>query len=78
MPLYEFFCRDCSQEFELLVRPGDALICETCGSERLEKLLSIPAAHSTSASLSGEACAMPQPPAGGPCGSGCGCFPSDA
>jgi putative FmdB family regulatory protein len=41
MPLYEFQCRSCTHEFEVLVRPGDsAPKCTSCGSEDLEKLLS--------------------------------------
>ena len=41
MPLYEYLCRSCSHEFEVLVRPGDAVpTCTSCGSADLEKLLS--------------------------------------
>lgn len=41
MPLYEYRCRSCSLDFEVLVRPGDAAPrCSSCGSEDLEKLLS--------------------------------------
>ena len=41
MPLYEYQCRSCSQEFEVLVRTGDpAPTCSSCGSADLEKLLS--------------------------------------
>ena len=41
MPLYEYQCRACGHEFEVLVRPGDsAPACGSCGSADLEKLLS--------------------------------------
>jgi len=41
MPLYEYQCRACAHEFEVLVRPGDVPPrCTSCGSEDLEKLLS--------------------------------------
>jgi putative FmdB family regulatory protein len=71
MPLYEFVCRDCEQEQELLVRGDETPACQSCGGVRLAKLLSVPAAH-----LGGEAGARPfAGPAGGGCGSGCGCHP---
>jgi putative FmdB family regulatory protein len=40
MPLYEYQCRACAHEFEVLIRPGDTPKCTSCGSEDLEKLLS--------------------------------------
>ncbi|HMC10411.1 MAG TPA: zinc ribbon domain-containing protein [Pirellulaceae bacterium] len=45
MPLYEYACRDCSSEFELLVRSSEQPRCPECDSPKLEKLLSVPAAH---------------------------------
>ena len=45
MPLYEYTCRDCSSEFELLVRGSEQPRCPECESSKLEKLLSVPAAH---------------------------------
>jgi len=40
MPLYEYQCKACGQEFEVLVRTGDpAPTCARCGSGELEKLL---------------------------------------
>ena len=46
MPLYEYACRDCDTEFELLIRGSETPACPQCAGERLEKLLSVPAAHS--------------------------------
>jgi putative FmdB family regulatory protein len=40
MPLYEYECKACGQEFEVLVRTGDpAPTCVSCGSSDLQKLL---------------------------------------
>ncbi|MEM1305762.1 MAG: zinc ribbon domain-containing protein [Planctomycetota bacterium] len=67
MPLYEYLCRECDREVELLVRGGDeSPSCPECGSEKLMKLLSVPSAP-------GSALGGDEPP--GPCGSACGCFP---
>jgi putative FmdB family regulatory protein len=44
MPLYEYQCTDCGAAFELLVRSSDKPACPNCGSERLDKQLSVPAA----------------------------------
>ena len=41
MPLYDFQCRACGHEFEVLVRPGDAgLACPSCKGRDIERLLS--------------------------------------
>lgn len=70
MPIYEYSCCDCSRHFELLVRGSESPNCPDCGSERLEKLLSVPAAH-TASGKSLPVCDAP--PRGGPCGmGGCG------
>jgi putative FmdB family regulatory protein len=45
MPLYEYHCRSCSSDFELLVRASEEPHCPECDSKKLEKLLSVPAAH---------------------------------
>jgi putative FmdB family regulatory protein len=66
MPLYEYACPTCRANFELLIRASDVAACPTCGSERVAKLLSVPAAHvANGASL--PTCAPPMPSAGG-CG----------
>jgi putative FmdB family regulatory protein len=45
MPLYEYSCRECESQFELLVRGSETPQCPACASDKLEKLLSVPAAH---------------------------------
>ena len=49
MPLYEYSCPDCEETFELLIRGGERAACPTCGSASVEKMLSVPAAHTGSA-----------------------------
>jgi putative FmdB family regulatory protein len=41
MPIFEYECRGCGHEFELLVRTGDVPACPACRSQELEKLLSL-------------------------------------
>ncbi len=77
MPIYEYVCRDCGERLELLVRSDGRPKCSKCGSRKLEKQLSVPAAHSSSSSEG--ACPMqaeglcqtgccPARRPGGPCG----------
>jgi putative FmdB family regulatory protein len=40
MPLYDYACRGCGQQFELLVRAGTVEECPSCQSRDLERLLS--------------------------------------
>jgi putative FmdB family regulatory protein len=40
MPLYEYRCRACANQFEVLVRPGDTPACPSCASTDLDKQLS--------------------------------------
>ena len=41
MPIYDYRCRSCGHEFEGLSRPQDPpVVCPTCKSGDLEKLLS--------------------------------------
>jgi putative FmdB family regulatory protein len=45
MPLFEFRCRRCDHEYELLVRGREAVDCPECGASTVEKLQSATAAH---------------------------------
>ncbi|MCA9245509.1 MAG: zinc ribbon domain-containing protein [Planctomycetales bacterium] len=68
MPIYEYECGQCRATFELLVRGAEQPACPECGGRQLDKLLSVPAAHSAGSEL--PVCDMPRR---GPCGrGGCG------
>ena len=41
MPIFEYACRACGHEFETLVRAADTPSCASCGSEVLDKKLSV-------------------------------------
>jgi putative FmdB family regulatory protein len=58
MPIYEYACRDCANEFEALVRTGTVPSCPACGSVELEKQLSV---FATTAVTESSAPAMPSP-----------------
>lgn len=70
MPIYEYKCCDCSNEFEELVFSQDELPpCPKCGSKKVEKLMSA-AAVKTDGSGGGDMPDLgPMPPMGG---GGCG------
>lgn len=66
MPLYEYDCKKCGSEFELLVRMSDTPQCPDCKSEQLEKRFSVPAGHSkTSLPMAPELCGRPACQRGG-------------
>jgi putative FmdB family regulatory protein len=49
MPLYEYRCSACSHEFELLIlKASQPIVCRACGSESVERLLSMFAVSSES------------------------------
>jgi putative FmdB family regulatory protein len=49
MPIYEYKCRGCGQQFEWLSRRDEKPVCPHCGQEELTKQLSVPAAHTAGA-----------------------------
>ncbi len=54
MPIYEHKCKTCGEKFEVLVySDSEKVICNRCGSEESERLISCFAAVSSSSSLSG-------------------------
>lgn len=63
MPLYEYACKTCAHQFELLVRASEAPACPACHGASLERKLSVFAAHTGGQPV--------QAAAPGPCGS-CG------
>jgi putative FmdB family regulatory protein len=62
MPLYEYVCRSCQSEFELLIRGNETPECPACRTPDVQKRFSVPAAHSA-ASQSLPVCS-PAPSAG--------------
>jgi putative FmdB family regulatory protein len=56
MPLFEYACKECEQEFELLVRGNDTPECPSCHGTTLERRQSVFAARTaTGASAASEA-----------------------
>ena len=64
MPLYEYACKSCANQFEALVRSSETPECPACHGTTLERRQSVFAAHAGSAPV------RTSGPAGG-CGS-CG------
>jgi putative FmdB family regulatory protein len=74
MPIYEFHCGKCEQNFELLVRSAKwegVAACPQCGSKKLTKNLSTfaSAVAGTTSAPTPAACGMKKRGHGG----GCGC-----
>ena len=46
MPIYEYSCKACEHQFETLVRKADTPACAKCGSNDLERLISMPSVNS--------------------------------
>lgn len=69
MPLYEFHCDQCEQDFEQLMRANEKPECPDCGTHKVEKLISVPAAHSGGTAsdlpIAGGGCGRPQCGTGG-------------
>ncbi|PQO26107.1 zinc ribbon domain-containing protein [Blastopirellula marina] len=66
MPLFEYTCEACQSQFELLVRGSEKPKCPECGSAKLEKAWSVPAAHTGGKSNQLPVCGPM--PSGGGCG----------
>ena len=49
MPIFEYVCQACKNQFELLVRESTKIECPQCKSAKLEKQLSVFAAVSKGA-----------------------------
>ena len=65
MPLYEYACRECAHQFEVLVRGSETPECPACHATALERKLSRFAAHTNGSAQASAASAV------GPCGA-CG------
>jgi putative FmdB family regulatory protein len=56
VPLYDFKCLECGEQFEALVRGANPVACPECQSQKLEQLLSmfsVSSASTRQASLKG-------------------------
>ena len=47
MPIYEYTCKGCGEEFELLLRHDTTAACPSCQSEDIERQLSLTAIKSS-------------------------------
>lgn len=73
MPVYEYSCLECDQDFELFLRGEDQPACPHCASTRLERRMSLPA-RPASGGTAPDVSRLGPPAGGGGCGSGsCGC-----
>ena len=70
MPLFEYVCEDCNNEFELLVNREEKAECPKCSSARLEKLISAATGRVSSGAALPIAGDCP-PPSAGPCSPHC-------
>jgi putative FmdB family regulatory protein len=78
MPLFEYRCQECGNDCEIIVTSSESIpMCPTCGSSKLDKLLSVPSALSgvgkPSASESGMSCCGGSPDQAGCAGPGSCC-----
>ncbi len=72
MPIYEYTCNDCAQNFEELVRGNaEPEKCPSCGSRAIHRKLSVPASpHSSGLGCATRDAGLCEPSA--PSGCGCG------
>ena len=79
MPLYEYRCERCSNEFEVLVRRSDtAICCPSCGSNEASKKVSRSSFHLKgtgwyASEYASASAASAESGAAAESGSGCGC-----
>ena len=71
MPLYAYSCADCAHEFETLVRADEIPNCPSCGSQRLERQLSLIAKPAPGGDSGAVHAGCPAMNGGTPCGAGC-------
>jgi putative FmdB family regulatory protein len=72
MPIYEYICDDCGQEYERIVlNEKTKVTCPKCASGKQTIQLSVFAAPSNGSKASGGS--SPASGGGGCCGGGCGC-----
>ena len=72
MPIYEYHCATCGDDFEMFVKSaevGDHIACPSCSGEEVTKQFSAFATGAAAVDFSAAA----TPAAGRSCGPGCGC-----
>ena len=73
MPIFEYRCKGCEGQFEMLVRSSgsEGVSCPSCSSGEVTRLFSTFASKGSTAA---QAASAPAPrPSGGGCGTSCGC-----
>jgi putative FmdB family regulatory protein len=76
MPIYEYLCDDCGEQYERIVMNGSTKIaCPKCASEKHTIQLSVFAAPANGTKSSGGSSSggSSVPSSGGCCGGACGC-----
>jgi len=56
MPIYEYVCLDCKEEYEILRAFNESdqpMDCDECGGENVKRKLSVAYAHSGGSSVNG-------------------------
>jgi putative FmdB family regulatory protein len=48
MPIYEYSCQECDNDFEELVRGEEVPVCPSCGTGNIGRRMSLPRVHSQS------------------------------
>jgi putative FmdB family regulatory protein len=74
MPIYEYICRDCKNEFEVIRSMSQAdvpIACAACGGENIKRKLSLFFAESGGKAVAGTSAPACGSCAGGDC-AGCG------
>jgi putative FmdB family regulatory protein len=51
MPIYDYRCKQCHHDFELLVKSSTIPACPACGSLEIDKQVSLPAQQGKSAGI---------------------------
>ena len=67
MPLYEYACKKCDHDFEMLVFNGEEVACPKCQTRQVERRLSVPARPRAETASQPAGCDSRQPPCGAAC-----------
>ncbi len=67
MPLYEYACKKCDHDFEMLVFEGEEVRCPQCRAQAVERRLSLPARPPAESASLPAGCNSDLPPCGPAC-----------